>query len=365
MIKVSIIGATGYSGQELLRLLSAHNKVEVKYLSSKSYVGQKYSDIYKNSSYNIECTEQDIEKFAKESDVVFLALPHGIASKEVTKNVLDKTKVIDIGADFRLKSKEVYEKWYSVEHHSANLLSDAIYGLSELNREEIKSAKLLANPGCYATCSILSLAPLVKAGFKNIVIDAKSGVSGAGRSLSMHSLYCECNENIKAYKVAAHRHTPEIEQALSALEPSDSSARETNRIGKPERAAEEAGRWGETVIRVTFVPHLIPMNRGILATCYVECDKTQKELEELYLDFYKKEHFVRIDTSGNSAETKWVRGSNFCDISVFKDERTNRAIITGAIDNLVKGAAGQAVQNMNIMFELNERTGLEYTPIFP
>lgn len=335
MIKASIVGATGYSGQELLRLLSSHGGVEVKYLSSQSYVGKRYCDIYRNSLCTDVCVEQNIEKFADESDVIFLALPHGIASREITKNILQKTKVIDLGADFRLKSKDVYEKWYATEHHGAGLLDEAVYGLCELNREAVKTARLLANPGCYATCSILSLAPLVKGGFaKNIIIDAKSGVSGAGRTLDVGSLYCEANENIKAYKIAAHRHTPEIEQVLG-------------------------------VGALTFTPHLTPMNRGILATCYVDVELSAKELQELYCDFYKNEYFVRVFSDGNSAETRAVKGSNFCDIAVFKDERTGNAIITGAIDNLVKGAAGQAVQNLNIMFGLDEKKGLESPALFP
>jgi len=336
-ISASVVGATGYSGQELLRLLYTHENVEIKYISSHSYAGKKYSDIYRNSPLDMVCSEQDIERFAKDSDVVFIALPHGIASKQVTKSVLENTKIIDLGADFRLKDKNVYEQWYDVEHHGANLLDEAVYGLPELNREKIKNAKLLANPGCYATCSILSLTPLVKKGLaKKIIIDAKSGVSGAGRSLATDTLYCECNETIKAYKIGTHRHTPEIEQVLNFE-------------------------------KLTFTPHLTPMNRGILATCYVEpvSDISQEELNNLYANFYKDEYFVRIITDGTSAETRWVKGSNFCDISVFKDERTGGIIVTGAIDNLVKGAAGQAIQNLNIMFDLKEQTGLEQPPIFP
>jgi N-acetyl-gamma-glutamyl-phosphate reductase len=342
-IKAAIVGATGYSGQELLRLFASHNEIEAKYLSSQSYVGQKYCDIYKNSPYTMECVAQDVEKFARECDVIFLALPHGIASKEITENIIENAKVIDLGADFRLSDAKVYEKWYGVEHYGENLLKDAVYGISELNREAIKSARLLANPGCYATCAILSLAPLVRGGFSgNIIIDAKSGVSGAGRTLDTGTLYCECNETLKAYNIASHRHTPEIEQALGALAPC------SNNMSSP----------------ITFIPHLVPLNRGILATSYIDLSKDLSlgDLQELYAEFYKGEPFIRMT---DNAEVRWVKGSNFCDIALFKDERTNKVIITSAIDNLVKGAAGQAVQNLNIMFGFNERTGLEYCPMFP
>lgn len=344
MIEVAIVGSTGYSGQELVRLLAKRSDVEIKYLSSHSYVGKIYSEIYPNFKgiADIKCVESNILKFARECDVIFLALPHGIASKEITKEVLSENcKIIDLGADFRLKDKKVYEKWYGVEHFGETLLEEAVYGLPELNREQIKGAKLIANPGCYATCSILSIAPLLKAGVinpKNIIIDAKSGVSGAGRSLTMGSLYCECNENIKAYKIRSHRHTPEIEQVL--------------------------GEFGGG--NLTFTPHLIPVNRGILATSYVELTKniSQNEVREIYKEFYKGEYFIRVLDNENSAEIKNVKGSNFFDTNVFKDERTNRLIITSAIDNLVKGASGQAVQNLNILFNLDEKTGLENLGVY-
>ncbi len=341
MIKVAIVGATGYSGQELVRLLLRREDVEIKFLSSQSYVGKKYSEIYPffNGLIDLKCVEQDVLKFANECDVMFLALPHGIASKEITQNVLDTgCKIIDLGADFRLKNKDVYEKWYGVEHHGANLLSKAVYGLCELNKEEIQNAQLIANPGCYATCSIMSAAPLLEAGIvnpKNIIIDAKSGVSGAGRTLTTDSLYCECNENIKAYKIASHRHTPEIEQALG-------------------------------IESLTFTPHLIPVNRGILATSYFELLRTVKieEIKKIYKDFYTRKYFVRVLECEESAEIKNVKGTNFFDINAFIDERTGKLITTAAIDNLVKGAAGQAIQNMNIMFKLYEKTGLENLGVY-
>jgi len=341
MIKTAIVGSTGYSGQELVRLLALRNDVEIKFLSSQSYVGKKYSDIYpffKGLVSNV-CVEQDVLKFAKECDVVFLALPHGIASKEITREVLATgCKIIDLGADFRLKSRAIYEKWYGVEHHGEELLKNAVYGLCELNRDEIKGAQLIANPGCYATCSIMSAAPLLDAGIvraDNIIIDAKSGVSGAGRTLTADSLYCECNENIKAYKLASHRHTPEIEQALG-------------------------------VDALMFTPHLIPVNRGILATSYYELTHKVNvdEAKRIYKEFYKDCYFVRVIEGDESAEIKNVKGTNFFDVNVFMDERTNKLIVTAAIDNLVKGAAGQAIQNMNLMFGLDEKTGLEATGVY-
>lgn len=342
MIKVAIVGSTGYSGQELVRLLKNRNDVEIKFLSSQSYVGKKYSEVYPNFKGIVEneCVEQDILKFARECDVMFLALPHGIASKEITQEVMATgCKIIDIGADFRLKNKKTYEQWYGVQHFGEHLLEQAVYGLCEINRDKIKSAQLIANPGCYATCSILSIAPLLNSDIvdpKNIVIDAKSGVSGAGRTLTTGSLFCECNENIKAYKIAAHRHTPEIEQALWEF---------GNFNGKS----------------LTFTPHLIPVNRGILTTSYLQLTKelSNEEIKKLYREFYSGEYFIRVLDGETSAEIKNVKGTNFFDTNVFKDERTGKIIVTSVIDNLVKGAAGQAVQNLNIMFGLDETTGLE------
>lgn len=348
MIKVAIIGATGYSGQELIRILSLHPDAQIKYLASRSYVRQKINDIYKNfNNYDFDgaevCVEEDIETFSKECDVVFLALPHGIASQKVTDQILDNTKVIDIGADFRIKNVNIYKKWYGVEHYGEELLPQAVYGLPEIDRNPIKNARLLANPGCYATCSILSLAPFIKSNVinpKSIIIDAKSGTSGAGRGLSTSNLFCEVNENFKAYKIASHRHTPEIEQALGL-----------DTIGA----------------QIIFTPHLLPINRGILTTIYADLiqDLSQKDLKQMVKDFYQNEQFVRVLQDDQSAEVRWIKGSNYFDTNVFKDERTNRVIITSAIDNLVKGAAGQAVQNMNLMFGLKENTGLNNLGIFP
>ena len=345
MIKAGIIGATGYAGSELVRILTSHPEVEVKTITSQSYKGQNYSDIYENFRH-IEkvCEEENIEQMAEDCDVIFLALPHGVASKKINAKILEKTKVIDLGADFRLQDVAVYEEWYKTSHDAQDILPEAIYGLCEINREKIKGKRIVANPGCYTTCSILSLYPLVKEkmiDLKTIVIDAKSGVTGAGRGVSLTNLYTEVNESIKAYKIASHRHTPEIEEQLSY-------------------AAEEN-------IVLSFTPHLTPMNRGILATCYATLNKdyTYEDVRKAYEKYYKDEYFVRLTKQGVFPETKWVKGSNFCDIGFAIDSRTNRIIVTGAIDNLFKGAAGQAVQNMNILFGLDEKTGLEHPAIFP
>ena len=345
-IKAAIIGATGYVGEELFRLLSSHPDVEVSHITSVSYLGKKYTDVYENFKHitNLSCSEDNLEKISDEADVMLLALPHGIASGKINETILSKCKVIDMGADFRLKDIEVYEKWYATEHKSRELLSKAVYGLCELNREEIKNSSLIANPGCYTTCSILSLAPLLKEDLikeDSIIIDAKSGVTGAGRGVSLSNLYCEVNESIKAYKVASHRHTSEIEQELSKA----------------------AGKE----ILLSFTPHLIPMNRGILVTCYAKLKNNigYKELKAVYEKYYGDEYFIRLTKEGVFPETKWVKGSNFVDIGLSADERSGNVVVIGAIDNLMKGAAGQAVQNMNIIFGLDEKTSLTTPGIFP
>jgi N-acetyl-gamma-glutamyl-phosphate reductase len=344
-IKTAIIGVTGYVGQELFRILSLHPNVEISHITSVSYKGQELSEIYENflNTTNLTCQKEDIEKIANDADVIFLALPHGLASKKITPSVLEKCKVIDLGADFRLSNKAVYEKWYATEHENEELLKQSVYGLCEIYREKIKTASLIANPGCYTTCSILSLYPLVKEGLidtNSIIIDAKSGVTGAGRSINLGTAYCETNESIKAYKIASHRHTPEIEQELSIA----------------------AGK--EVVL--SFTPHLTPMNRGILTTCYAKgVNVTDAKVAAAYQKYYNDEYFVRLKKEGTYPETKWTKGSNFVDIGFKIDERTNNIIIIGAIDNLVKGAAGQAVQNMNIVFDLDEKTALEGAGAFP
>ncbi len=345
MIKAGIIGATGYAGSELVRILTNHPNAEITTITSQSYKSQNYGDIYENFRH-IEkiCEEENIEDMAENLDVIFLALPHGVASKKVNEKILEKTKIIDLGADFRLQNINVYESWYKTKHEAKNILPEAVYGLCEINREKIKGKRIIANPGCYTTCSILSLYPLVKEkmiDINTIIIDAKSGVTGAGRGLSLGTHYDEVNESTKAYKIASHRHTPEIEEQLSY-------------------AANEK-------IILSFTPHLIPMNRGILVTCYASLNNNYNysDIKSAYKKYYENEYFIRLTKEGVFPETKWVKGSNFCDIGFTIDKRTNRVIITGAIDNLYKGAAGQAVQNMNILFGLDEKEGLSQPAAFP
>jgi N-acetyl-gamma-glutamyl-phosphate reductase len=346
-IKIAIVGVTGYVGGELLRILQIHPDAEIKYLTSVSHAGKRFYEIYPNSIFANKNIDDivlddggDLNKISKEVDVIFLSLPHGIASNQVNNDILKNSKVIDMGADFRLKNKDIYEKWYRIGHGNSSLLNDAVYGLCEIDREGIKNAVLVANPGCYATCSILSLYPLVKEGIikvDDIIIDAKSGVSGAGKSLVQENLFCECNENIKAYKIAAHRHTPEIEQELSLKTP------------------------------ITFIPHLVPMNRGILTTIYTKLTKSLKyeDIKSIYNNYYKNEYFIRLLDEEVFPETRWLKNSNFINIGFKIDERTNNLIIVGAIDNLMKGAAGQAIQNMNIMFGFNEKTSLTNINLSP
>ena len=338
MIKAAVLGATGYAGIELVRLLTNHPEVSIEILGSQSFAGQKISDVYQNLRHILEkeCEELDLEKAAK-CDVAFTALPHG-ASKTVIPSLLDRgLKVIDLSGDYRYDDAAVYEEWYGEKHSSPELLKESVYGLPELHREKIKKARLIGNPGCYTTCSILGAAPLLAgkiAETKNIIVDAKSGVTGAGRGLSLQNHFCECTETTKAYKVTNHRHTSEIEQELS------------NIAGEP--------------IIISFTPHLIPQKRGILSTIYVNLNRpsSAEELATMYKEFYKDEFFVRVKEVGELPETKHVAGSNFVDIGVCYDKRLQRAVVVSALDNIVKGAAGQAVQNMNLMFGLDEKTAL-------
>ena len=351
MIKAGIIGATGYAGNELVRLLLGHREVEIKWYGSRSYIDQKYADIYRNMFQIVDnvCMGEQMEILASQVDVIFTATPQGYLAGVLTKEVLEKTKIIDLSADFRFKDVWTYEKWYKMKHQSPQFIPEAVYGLCELNRDKVKSARLVANPGCYTTCSILTAYPLVKAGLidpDTIIIDAKSGTSGAGRGAKIQNLFCEVNENMKAYGVTDHRHTPEIEEQLGYA----------------------AGK----TITVSFTPHLVPMNRGILVTEYATLmrkdDKSlpsYKELKEVYDRFYAEETFVRVLNQDVCPETRWVEGSNYIDINFKIDERTGRVVMMGALDNLVKGAAGQAVQNMNLLFGLKESEGLELVPMFP
>jgi len=339
MIRVGVLGATGYAGIETVRILLRHRGVELTRVVSHTTVGTPISELYPNLKgiCNLNFTGLDIDDIAENCDLVFTALPHG-ASKEVIPSLYNKgLKVIDLSGDFRYDDPKVYEKWYGAPHSDPELLEKAVYGLCELHRDKIKEARLIGNPGCYTTCSITALYPVVEAGIadnKSIIIDAKSGVTGAGRSASLPNLFCECTETMKAYKVATHRHTSEIEQELSHA------------------AGEE--------IMVSFTPHLAPMKRGILATCYINLKekKTTEELVELYKNFYKDDEFVIVYDAGTLPEVKHIAGSNRVGIGMVVDERLNRAVIVSCVDNLIKGAAGQAVQNMNIMYGLPENTGL-------
>lgn len=346
MIKAGIIGATGYAGQELVRLLLQHKEVEIVWFGSRSYVDQKFSSVFRNVFQIVEdiCKADDLHELAKQADVIFTATPQGYLAGILDDEILAHAKVIDLSADYRIKDVATYEKWYGIEHKSPQYIEEAVYGLCEINREQVKKARLIANPGCYPTCSTLSIYPLAKAGLidmSTLIIDAKSGTSGAGRGAKVPNLYCEVNENIKAYGVASHRHTPEIEEQLSYAS-------------------------GEDVI-LNFTPHLIPMNRGILITAYAKYKKgvTKEQIRQAYENTYKDEYFVRVLDEGVCPETKWIEGSNFVDINVKVDERTGRVIMMGAMDNITKGAAGQAVQNMNIMFGLDEKEGLRLVPMVP
>ena len=355
MINVGIIGATGYAGAELVRLLLNHKDANIKWYGSKSYVGQQYADVYKNMFELVEdeCLDDNIEKMAEEVDVIFTATPQGYLSTILTEDILNKVKIIDLSADYRIKDVDVYEKWYNIKHGSPKLIDQSVYGLCEVNREQIKNTRLLANPGCFTTCSILTAYPLIKEGYidgNTLIVDAKSGTSGAGRGAKQQNLFCEVNESIKAYGVTTHRHTPEIEEQLSYAA-------------------------GEDIV-ISFTPHLVPMNRGILATEYASLNKvkmpdgsvdypTAEMISDVYNQYYKDEKFVRFLGEGQTPETKWVEGSNYVDIGFALDERAHRVVMMGAIDNLVKGAAGQAVQNMNLMFGLPEDEGLSLVPMFP
>ena len=351
MVKVGIIGATGYAGNELVRLLMGHKDVEIMWYGSRSYIDKKYAEVYQNMFEIVEdnCLDDNMEELASRVDVIFTATPQGFLAGVLTEEILSRVKIIDLSADFRIKDVRTYEKWYKIEHRSPQFIEEAVYGLCEINRDKIKGARLIANPGCYTTCSILTAYPLVKEGLidpNTLIIDAKSGTSGAGRGAKLPNLFCEVNENMKAYGVTNHRHTPEIEEQLGYA----------------------AGKE----IVVNFTPHLVPMNRGILATEYATLNKkadgtlpTYEEVKAVYDKYYKNEKFVRVLEKDICPETKWVEGSNYVDVNFKIDERTGRIVMMGALDNLVKGAAGQAVQNMNLLFGFDEAEGLNLVPMFP
>lgn len=346
MIKAGIIGATGYAGGELVRLLLSHRDAEIKWYGSKSYINKNYYEVYQNFFEIVpdKCMDDNLDELSEIVDVIFTATPQGYCSSLLCSKILSNCKIIDLSADFRMKDTEVYEKWYGIKHKSPDLIQEAVYGLCEINRKQIKDTRIVANPGCYPTCTTLSLYPLVKEGIidvNTIITDAKSGTSGAGRSTKTDNLFCEVNENIKAYGVTDHRHTPEIEEQLSYA----------------------AGQN----VTINFTPHLVPMNRGILTTSYASLKKetSYEEVREVYEKYYKDEFFIRVLDRDVYPQTKWVSGSNFVDVNFKIDHRTNRIVVLGAMDNLVKGAAGQAVQNMNIMFGLEETSGLKHVPMFP
>lgn len=341
MIKAGIVGATGYAGAELVRLLYAHPQAEIAAISSVSFEGQALSDIYPSYKFLNDMICKTQEEVIEKSDVIFAALPHGLSQELAEKCIAAGKAFIDLGADFRLESEEEYTEWYGGTFTDKALHEKAVYGLPELFREEIKKTKLVANPGCYTTAVPLALVPALEKGYietTGIIANCASGVTGAGRKPAQNSHYPELNEGMSAYKVACHRHTPEIEQTLSKIS-------------------------GEKM-HITFVPHLLPVNRGILATCYAKLKPgvTEEMLRAAYEERYGKEPFVRLLPKGKSADIHNIKYTNFCDVSIFTDPRTGTFIAISAIDNMVKGAAGQAIQNMNILFGLDETCGLKLVP---
>jgi len=343
--KVGIIGATGYTGVELLRLLLHHPEVEVTALTSQKYAGLSIDHVFPSltSRLQITCEELTIDQISKKTDFVFTAVPHKTAMETVPLFYQQGKRLVDLSADFRLQDPSVYERWYQ-KHTCAELLHESVYGLPELHREKIRNAKIVGNPGCYPTGALIGLIPLVQNGlisYEHIVIDSKSGVSGAGRDVVLGSLFCEVNEGVKAYNIFKHRHLPEIEQEVSQL--------------------------ARKKVTVTFVPHLIPMDRGILTTLYINLNKKMgtKDVLNTFHECYRGEPFIRIYPEGKVPNTKDVRGSNYCDIGVNVNESDGRTVIVTAIDNLVKGASGEAIQNMNIMLGYPETMGLDVLPLFP
>ena len=346
MLKIAIVGASGYTGLELIRILHCHPGVAVTCLTSEQSAGKRISEVFPTLRGRCDIVLENLEpvRVAEKADIIFTALPHKAAMEVVPTFLKLGKKVIDLSADYRLSDPAVYGEWYE-PHLNPENLKKAVYGLPEIRRDRIKGAQLVANPGCYPTSIILALAPLLKEGLidlSSIIADSASGVTGAGRSAKVDSLYCEVNEGYKAYGVGgAHRHTPEIEQELSLL------------------AGEQ--------LKITFTPHLVPMDRGILSTVYATPEKTldTATIAALYREFYAGEPFVRVLPGGSLPSTAYVRGSNFCDIAPLVDPRTGRIIVVSAIDNLVKGASGQAIQNMNLLCGFPETSGLEGLALFP
>ena len=343
-MKVSIIGATGYAGAELLGILVNHPEVEIAHITSESQTGKSIVDSYPHlrGVYDKKLSSlTDLDQFT-DSKAVFIALPHGHAMGIGQQLSSQGIKIIDLGADYRFRNEDVYEQWYKVPHTHRN--SGAVYGLTELYREQIKSATIVGNAGCFTTASILALAPLAKAKLidvKSVIVDAKSGMSGAGRSASLPNNFAEMFDNMRAYNIGGHRHTPEIEQTLTELS-------------------------GQDAI-INFTPHVVPMSRGIFSTCYATLGSgvMPEDVDQAFNELYSQEYFIRLLGRGGYPAVKNTRGSNFCDIGWHVDPRTNRVVVTSVIDNLVKGAAGQAVQNFNVMFGLNENTGLTKIALYP
>lgn len=345
MLKISILGATGYTGEELLRILSGHPQVRIQYLTSENQTGATLCQVYPhlNPFYHDSLISiKEVDKIAAESDVVFACLPHGHLMEIGDRIVKAGARLVDLGADYRFSDPTVYEKWYKLPH--VHPQAAAVYGLTELKRAEVRSAAIVANPGCYTTASILALVPLVKnqlIDLQTLIVDAKSGISGAGRKTELMYHFCEAFESVQAYGIAGHRHTPEIEQSL------------TEAAGEP--------------VVINFTPHLIPMSRGILSTCYaaLKTGVGAEQVDAAFRSAYEQEYFIRLLGRGGYPVTKNTRGSNFCDIGWHIDARTHRVIVVSALDNLVKGAAGQAIQNMNVMFGLDEKAGLTQAPLYP
>ena len=351
-LKVSIIGSTGYAGKELVKILIHHKEVELVYLVSSSCAGKNIAEIFPEflNKLDKKLINFDLELISQDSDLVFTALPHTISMDVVPELLKKGVKVVDLSADYRIKDPAVYKEWYEKEHNqiSKGLLSEAVYGLPEIYLDKIKDALLVANPGCYPTSIILGIAPLLKHHFvepEGIIIDSKSGASGAGKKLSLGLHFAECNENFKAYKVVKHNHIPEVEQELSSIYFGGDNNKQTHQ---------------ETEIKISFTPHLLPINRGILSTCYLNLNgsKEEGEILKVYQKFYQEAPFVRIFEPPNLPEIKFVAGTNYCDIGFSIDKRVNKIKIISVIDNLLKGAAGQAVQNMNIMSGFSETEGI-------
>lgn len=338
-IRVSIIGATGYVGAELVRLLYGHPEAEIVHLVSSSHINESFSSLYNNTlSIPLPAMEAfDADALAKNTDIFFTSLPHGASQEAIAELYKTGKCIIDLSGDFRYDDPQCYQEWYGVDHQEKDLLAQSVYGLPELHRSTIRKTRLVGNPGCYTTTSILALAPLIKNNLielDNIIIDAKSGTTGAGRKALSGTHFCEVNENFKAYNVAKHRHTSEIEQELSKL--------------------------AQQSMVLSFTPHLLPINRGILATSYAKLTQnvSHKDVLQFYQDMYTNEPFVQIYSEGSLPEIKHVRGSNMLGIGFAIDPRTNRIVVVSCLDNLIKGAAGQAIQNMNILFDIEETMGL-------